>query len=179
MQSTIYTLVIAVLMLSACSPRLSPLTQDMVRSNRWTESDLKQIQFYLSDDIVLTRRVGGNASTIESGEIKIIQGQRVERVVIEKGTPGVALFRPGQTELAISFEASNDRRFLVFGASDQVNGRYVLRAREWQRHSGRVTYEDKLFRVAGSSAYASLLVDVKKVNKTIVEARRAGGRRID
>ncbi|HKK75924.1 MAG TPA: hypothetical protein VJ953_12680 [Saprospiraceae bacterium] len=179
MRKIFYLLFLGFLTLSSCSPRLSPLTENMVRQNRWTEDDLRQIQFYLSDDIVMTRRVGGSASTIESGEIKIINGQKVEQVVIKEGTPGIALFSPNRDEVAVSFEADSDRRFLVFGASDQVGGRYVLRAREWKRRTGTITYEDKLYRVQGNSAYASLLVDLKKVNKTIVDSRRAGGRRIN
>lgn len=179
MKQIFYLSIMGLLTLSSCSPRLSPLTENMVRENRWTEDDLRRIQFYLSEDIVMTRRLGGNASTIESGEVRIINGQKVEQVIIEKGTPGVALFSPNRDEVAVSFEAGSDRRFLVFGSSDRAGGRYVLRAKEWQRRMGTVTYEDKLYRVQGSSAYASLLVDLKRVNKTIVDARRAGGRRIN
>lgn len=179
MKRIFYLLLFGFLTLSSCSPRLSPLTENMVRENRWTEDDLRRIQFYLSEDILMSRRLGGNASTIESGEIKIINGQKVEQVMIKKGTPGIALFSPSRAELAVSFEAGSDRRFLVFGPSAKVGGRYVLRAKEWQRRMGTVTYEDKLYRVQGSSAYASLLVDLKKVNKTIVDSRRAGGRKIN
>lgn len=179
MRKIYYFLFFGILILTSCGRRLSPLTENMVRENRWTENDLQQIQFYLSEDIVMTRRIGGSASTIESGEIKIVNGQKVEQVLIEKGTPGVALFSPSRGALAISFEAESDRRFLIFGASDRMGGRYVLRARDWNRNSGTVTYEGKYYRVQGSNAYASLLVDLKKVNKTIVDSRRAGGRRVN
>ena len=42
-----------------------------------------------------------------------------------------------------------------------------------------VTYEGKKWQVDNNSAYASLLVDLKKVNKVSVDARTAPGRRID
>lgn len=163
---------------SSCSPTLSPLTENLVRENNWTEDDMRKIQFYLSEDIVMTRQLGGSASTIESGEIKIINGRKVEQVVIPKGTPGVAMFSPARDRVAVSFENGSENRFLMFGANDKMGGRFVLLAKEWNRRTGTVTYEEKLYRVEGNSAYASLLVDLKKVNKTIVDSRRAAGRTV-
>ena len=48
-------LFIGLLFLSACSPKLSPFSQRLVDQNAWEEEDLKEIQFYLSDDVVLRR----------------------------------------------------------------------------------------------------------------------------
>jgi hypothetical protein len=179
MKKIIYLLLLATVTFQSCSPKLSPLTDDLVRENNWTEDDLRRIQFYLSEDIVMSRRLGGSASTIESGEIKIINGRKVEQVVIAKGTPGIALFSPSRDRLAVSFENGSDKRYLMFGSNNKAGGRFVLLAKEWKRRAGTITYEEKLYRVEGNSAYASLLVDLKKVNKTIVDSRRAGGRTIN
>ena len=171
--------VVAVLALSACGPTLSPFTESLYKKNQWSEAELKRIQFYLSNDIVMRRELTGAKSEIVSGEIKMIDGRQVEEVAIRKGTPGVLLFLPEKDRFAISFEDGGKERFLVFGPNPKVNGRFVLLASEWKRRSGMVTYEGKKWQVDNNSAYASLLVDLKKVNKVSVDARTAPGRRID
>ena len=164
---------------SACGPTLSPFTEQLYHQNRWTEPELKRIQFYLSEDIVMRRELTGSKSEIVSGEIKMVDGRQVEEVVVRKGTPGVLLFLPEKDRFAISFEAGGRERFLIFGPNPKVDGRFVLLASEWKRRSGMVTYEGKKWRVDNRSAYASLLVDLKKVNRVSVDSRTATGRRID
>ena len=127
----------------------------------------------------MRRELSGSRSEIVSGEIKMVDGRQVEEVVIRKGTPGVLLFMPEKDRFAVSFEDGGRERFLVFGPNPKVNGRYVLLASEWKRRSGMVTYEEKKWQVDNNSAYASLLVDLKKVNKVSVDSRTAPGRRID
>jgi len=165
--------------LSSCSRSYSPFTQKLYDTNRWSESDLKSIQFYLSDDIVLRRQVSNGSSEIISGEIKMVDGKQVEEVFIKKGTPGVLIFVPKENRLAVSFEDKGDRRFLMFGPNPKQGGRYTLRAKEWKRRRGKVTYEDKTYYTEGESAYAALMVDLKKVRKVSVSSRKAGGRKID
>ncbi|MCB0567042.1 MAG: hypothetical protein KDD01_21970 [Phaeodactylibacter sp.] len=164
---------------SACGPTLSPFTEQLYDQNRWSEKELKRIQFYLSEDIVMRRELSGAKSEIVSGEIKMIDGRQVEEVAIRKGTPGVLLFLPEKDRFAISFEDGGKERFLVFGPNPKVNGRFVLLASEWKRRSGMVTYEGKKWQVDNNSAYASLLVDLKKVNKVSLDSRTASGRRVD
>ena len=43
---------IAALVIGACSPSLSPFNQRLIDQNNWSEADLKDIQFYLSNDIL-------------------------------------------------------------------------------------------------------------------------------
>lgn len=163
----------------ACGPTLSPFTERLYEQNKWSENQLKQIQFYLSEDIQLTRAIGAQASEIISGEIKVINGRKVEQVVIPKGTPGVFLFSPKTNRFAVSFEEGSDQRYLMFGPNDRLGGRFVLLAKDWDRRVGKVTYDGKLYRLSSNGAYASLLVDLKKMNKVAVASRRAGGRKVN
>lgn len=161
-----------------CSPRLSPFTQQLYDSNNWTEDDLRQVQFYLSDDVVLRREATSGNSRIEGGEIKMVDGRKVEEIVIRKKTPGVLVFMPKEKRFAVSFETSDDR-FLMFGPNPKAGNRYILLASEWKRNRGKVTYDGKPFYTPSSSAYAALMVDLKKVRKVSVKSRTAKGRKID
>lgn len=176
--NTLFLGVLLSLLFSSCS-NLSYFTQSLYDNAGWQESELKRIQFYLSDDVVLRRQLKGAMSTISSGEIKIIDGRQVEEVVIPKGTPGVLLFLPKEKRFAVSFDASSKDSYLVFGPNPKRKGRYVLLASDWEGRSGTITYEGKKWRTEGSSTYASLMVDLKKINRVSVDSKRAKGRRVE
>ena len=166
-------------LLGSCSPKLTPFTQDLYDENGWTDGDLEKIQFYLSEDIILRRGVTKGYSSISSGKIKIVNGKKIEETKIRKGTPGVFLFRPKEDRFAISFE-TGDKKFLIFGPSQKNNGKYTLRAAEWdkEKRQGQVTYDDKKYYTPSKSAYATLMVDLKKVGNSSIKSRTAKGRTV-
>ncbi len=177
-QNLFFLVLLGFFTLNSCSSRLSHFTQDLYKEQNWTEEDLKKIQFYVSKDIKLKRQLTGGSSEIVSGKIKVENGRKVEVVVIPKGTPGVFVFSPKEERLGISFEDS-DKRFLMFGPSPRNNDRFVLLASDWKRSGGDVTYDGKTWRVDEDAAYAALLVDLRKYQKTDVEARTAKGRKVN
>ena len=174
----IFTILSIVLLGFSCSPHLSPFTQELYQNSNWTVDDLKQIQFYLSKDIVLYRKVSKGESSIHGGKIKIKKGQKIEEIIIEAGTPGVVLFSPKKDRLAVSFESNGNDRFLIFGPNPKVGDRYVLLAKDWKKHRGKISYDDKIYFTDSESAYASLLVDLKKVGKVSHSKRTASGRKL-
>lgn len=161
---------------SSCSPNLAPFTEDLYDDNRWSDAELQQIQFYVSEDIVLRREASDGVSTIESGKIKMVDGRKVEEVVIRKGTPGIFLFKPKEDRFAVSFESGNDNAYLMFGPNPKVRGRYVLLASEWKRRQGTVSYDNRKFYTPTSSAYAALMVDLKRIRRVSTKSRTASGR---
>lgn len=165
--------------LSSCSPSLSPFTKRLYDDQQWQESELKQIQYYLSEDIVLRRQLSSGASKIVSGEIKIVNGREVEEVILRKGTPGVLLFTPDQKKFAVSFESENDEAYLMFGPNPKRGGRYVLLGKDWNKRKGEVTYNGEKYNTTSTSAMATLLIDLEKINQVKVKSREARGRVID
>lgn len=168
-----------VFLLASCGPTLRPFTQDLYEEYGWTEADLQRIQFYVSKDIVLRRQLNTGTTEISSGEIKIVDGKEIEEVIIREGTPGVFLFSPKTNRLAVSFDSGSDTRFLMFGPNPKVNNRFVLLGSDWDRRSGKVTYDGQSYWVDSEVAYASLMVDLKKISKTKIKSTTASGRRID
>lgn len=173
-----YLLVLGLVGFSSCSS-LTPFTQDLYYENDWSDDDLKDIQFYLSEDIILRRGVTEGSSTISSGKIKVVKGEKIEEIKIKRGTPGVFLFRPNDDKFAVSFE-SGDKSFLIFGPSEKKGGEYTLRAAEWDKSKGQgeVTYNGKKYYTPTKSAYATLMVDLKKAGKTDIKSKTAKGRTI-
>ncbi len=166
--------------LSACSPRLSPFTDNLYRNSGWSERDLRKIQFYVSRDIVLQRKIDDTkGSVIEGGRIRVIKGSSFEEIVIRSGTPGAFLFSPDGKRLAISFENGKDPRFLMFGPHEKRDGAYVLLASDWDKDTGAVTYGETSYVTPAASAYATLMVDSRQEGRTTFKVRNAPGRRVD
>jgi len=167
----------AALTLSSCAPSYSPFTQRLYEDYQWEEEELEQIQFYLSDDIVLRREYKGGSSEIIAGEITVVEGREMEEVVIRQGTPGVFLFSPKRNRFAISFDEEGD--YLMFGPNPRLGNRYALLASQWRRNEGVVTYGGRKFRVDSRGSYATLMVDLKRVQRNASNSKVASGRRID
>lgn len=179
MKKILFMVLASTSLLASCSTNLKPFTQRLYDETGWSDNDLKRIQFYLSEDVVLIRDESSQTrSRIRNGEIEIEDGGAVEKVIIRKGTPGVFVFSPKANRLAISFD-KDDEKFLMFGPNPKANNRYLILASEWKKSSGKVTYNGRRYRIDDSDAYATLMVDLKKVRQMKVQSSTASGRRID
>ena len=67
--------------LIACSPTLTPFSQKLYDDQKWSLEELQKIQFYLSDDIVLYRKVASGETTIKNGKIKMVNGEKIEEIL--------------------------------------------------------------------------------------------------
>lgn len=167
-----------ILMLSSCSRNLSYFTEDLYRTNKWSENELQQIQFYLSQDIRLVRSNTRGGSDIDDGQIKIKDSRVVEEVIIRQGTPGTLIFAPNTDRFAVSFDEDPDK-YLMFGPNEKARGRYVLLAKRWRQKGGIITYGDIEYRTGSDSAYAALMVDIKNAQRSIRKSSTASGRKIN
>lgn len=175
-----FLLLSALFLFTACGPRLSPFTQRLYEEQNWDKTDLARIQYYLSEDLVLTRELRDGKSEIRNGQIKIVDGQEVEQIVFKRNTPGVFVFSPKEGRLAVSFE-NNDENYLIFGANPKAGNRYTLLAGEWSRNRrfGKVQYAGRQWRVSTSDAYAAILVPLKRERNRDVNGRVVGGRKVN
>jgi hypothetical protein len=164
-----------VALLWASCASYQPLTEKDRLQNNWTEKQLKQVQYYLSSDIVIQRKLGNETSTIQNGKVRIVNGERIEEVVIKKGTPGVLVFSSVDNRIGISFEDGDDK-FLMFGANKSQGGRYYLLASDWQNQVGKVQYEGKTYFCTPESGKAFLTLDLKKLYQIEKDKRTAKGR---
>jgi hypothetical protein len=159
---------------ASCSSYMSPYTIRVQNDANLTEEQLKQIQFYLSHTIVLYRNINDAQTEITNGELKIENGQQVEEIIIEAGTPGVVSRRDEKGNLLVSFD--NDNNVLRFGINHNNNGRYTLMAKDWMGHTGIVEYGNKEYKTSPQSSYAYLMLNMKQVNNITVDSREATGK---
>jgi hypothetical protein len=165
------------LLLSSCSPVLSPLTTQEKTNKKWSDEDLKKIQLYLSDDIVLQRKLASSSTEIISGQVKIVNGEQVEEVILRRGTPGVLVNVAVDGRLGVSFE-KDDAHYLSFVSNPNEGGKYVLAASEWQNKVGKVKYEDKEWYTNPQYRPVYLQIDIKKLNNIQRDQRIVTGRKV-
>ena len=177
MKHIVYMLIGIWLVMSSCSPTLSPYTNKIQNSLNLNDEKMKGIQFYLSEIVVLSREARQGDATVREGKIRIRNGRKVEEIIFEKGTQGVYLFSPKANHLAISFER-DDNRYLIFGPNPKVRGKYVLLAKDWKDGYGKIRYGENIYQTSTLNARAGLEVDLDKIQKTTVKSRTAKGRSV-
>jgi len=177
MKSTLTLSAFLMLFFASCSYYLSPYTSKIQRETNLSEEQLKKIQFYLEGDIVIYRALGTSETQITGGEIKIVNGEKVEEVVIASGTPGVIIGTQESGKLLVSFES--DGSYLLFGPNGDYGGKYTMMAKEWEGRAGIVDYAGKEYKSTPESIYAYLTVNMEEVNNSTVESKQASGRTID
>ena len=177
-KSLYFYAIAAVVILSSCNS-LTPFTQRLYDENGWEETELKSIQYYVSEDLTLERYLRDGETNISGGKILMKDGRRIERVVIPKGTPGILINMPTETRFGIAFEDGSDARFLRFGPNPKTGNQYVVLAKDWNRGKGKVIYDDKEYTLYTEDEPAKLLVDLRKRGDTDIDSRRAKGRTIE
>lgn len=173
------TLLFAITLFASCTPRFTYFTENLYEKQKWSESDIKRIQFYVSKDIVLTRSLSSKDKTqITNGKITIRDGRKVEQVVIKARTPGVVVLMPNEDRFAVSFENEDDA-YLMFGPNPKYYDRFALLAQDWEKNSGKIHYKGQLYNVDSDAAYAALMVDLRREGVDKYTTKKATGRTVN
>lgn len=168
---------IAMLTMSSCK-NLVPYSDAVKTKYNLSDDQLKHVQFYVSDPIVLQHKITDGSSTqIADGKIKIINGEKVEEIIIRSGTPGV-LVRNDDGKFEVSFEKGDDH-FLRFGSNPSRYNSYVLLASDWKGKIGTVNYAGNKYYTSPESADAILLIDIRKIANYQRDERVAKGRKVN
>jgi hypothetical protein len=162
--------------LSSCK-NLVPYTDAMKNKYGWTDEQIRRIQFYVSHDVVLHREMTKGSTDIVQGKIKTIHGSKVDEVIIPAGTKGVVTDIPNNKKLLVSFEVSDDH-YLSFGVNPNASERFVLLASDWKNEMGKVHYAGNEYYTDPDSKYASLLVDLRKIENMKIKQHVAKGRTV-
>jgi len=165
------------ILLVSCTPRYTYFTESLYEKQNWTQEDVKRIQFYVSEDIVLTRAISDDKTKITEGKIRIINGKKVQQIIIRERTPGVLVMMPEEDRFAISFEEDDDA-YLMFGPNPKYYERFALLAKDWERDRGQVHYKGQLYDVDNSSAFSALMVDLKREGESQYVTKRVQGRTV-
>jgi hypothetical protein len=166
---------LALLTLGSCK-NLVPYTDALKTKYNLTDDQLKHLQFYVSDPITIQRKITDQNNTqVISGKVKIVNGEKVEEVVVPTGTKGVFV-KDDNGKFEISFE-KDDNYYFRFGENPDRYHSYVLLESDWHGKVGTVTYAGNKYYASPGSADAILLIDMHKISNYQKEGHVAKGRK--
>lgn len=166
--------VLVVSMLCSCASKV-PFTASLKSQYGMNEKTLKKVQFYTSQEIVLTQSDGNSSVQTVDGKILVNSTARENRIVIPKNTPCTIEQTLDSTRIKVAFEYGEDK-VLIFGVN--TIGCYSLLAKRWIGKDGFVEYNNSTYMTENSSGSAYLTVKLKKLNQYRNLERKVGGKRI-
>jgi hypothetical protein len=168
--------------LASCASRI-PFTQEVRQEYRLTDTELKSIQFYISDDVVLHRDVTDSKEVgTDRGTLKVKSGRTIEEVFIKAYTPCVVQSVMDK-KLVLSF-GDGPNELLVFGdISDQgVRFRrghyYAMLAAEFRDGRDVVEFDGKEFYVADPGHPVFLLFKMESIREFQRNTKTVKGKRL-
>ncbi len=155
-----------------------PFTHQMRYQHDLSYDELMQLQYYVSQPIVLHREVPSEGANVAKGKLITKSGKLIDEVIVKKGTPGIAV-EVDVDEMAIAFEEGT---YLRFGSPEnghfERGGKYVLLAREWFDDVGILMFDGEYYEAIEKSGYSYLLIDKDSLSEIIRKKRVLEGLKI-
>ena len=170
------------ILLAACGGCTSRIwVTDEVR-NQVGDEGLKQLQIYVSSDIVLQRILKSEETAVTKTHVlRIDKGRKMEEVLIAASTPGV-IVKQDEKRIMVSFEESINGKevFVTFerGVNGYKQGYFMYPDKVNDKGEMIVSYGDQIYVATTDSRRAYLMVDQDKVKVESYEARQVPGRRL-
>jgi hypothetical protein len=180
--SVILCILGSALMFSCSSSRKNfvPFTRDLRAKLDKENIDLRNVQFYIDQKLVLSRNLGDMKVEVKSGVVKLENGHYTNDVIIPAFTPGICNTTEND-KLMISFEKGNND--LAFGpGSGYTFNEFVLYGTEWKNGTAAVTYDSNQFRArcgtCSDVASATLVIRKSELDKIEKKSRTLKGRTV-
>ncbi|MBS1948103.1 MAG: hypothetical protein JST47_10080 [Bacteroidetes bacterium] len=158
-----------------------PFTKQLKDRLEGENVDIKQVQFYVDQKLIMSRYLDNDKAQVTSGVVKLENGRYVNEVVVPPFTPGVCEDIVNGN-LMVNFEKGSSD--LGFGlGSNYSAGQYVLYGYDWKNGTAVVNFDNQKFRVRCGTcpdvASARLLIRKNVVDKFEKKTRVLEGRKVD
>jgi hypothetical protein len=157
-----------------------PFTRELKLKLEKDNIDLKQVQFYVDQKLILSRNLGDQKVEVHSGVVKLENGKFINEVIVPAFTPGVCEATDND-KLMVSFEKGNNN--LAFGPGRGYTfNEYVLYGTEWKNGTASVTFDSNKFRARCGTcqdvASATLVIRKSELDKIDRKIRTLKGRTV-
>jgi hypothetical protein len=189
---TLLAFLAAVLTFSGCASRI-PLTKALIKEYNLTFNDIKRLQLYISDDIILEQEATSvNKDIDQTHSLKKVEDQYIRRIFFNSETPCIALETAAE-RLKVSFEPVDNLTFIYEKSASGSEG-YIFRPvkkvlkdnvpvqvrgnfyNNW-RIIGEQKYGDSTYNVIIKENYPLILVDQASLRTFLLESRTVPGMR--
>jgi len=157
-----------------------PFTKDLYNRLKANNIDIRKVQFFTDQEILLSRNMDMNRTEVVSGVIKFSNGKNIDEIRIPIHTPGVcdSIDYDG---LRINFErGSNDFKFINNKYSPDY---FIFSGNNWQDGSCDVLYNRLVYRAScgtcSSAADIKLVIKQSDLDNTQKKTKVITGRNVD
>jgi hypothetical protein len=176
--------------LFSCASRV-PLTRQLIKEYNLSYNDIKLLQLYISDDIILEQESKSiNKDIDKSYSLKKIEQQYLKRIYFKAQTPCIAV-ECSPDKLVVAFEPLDNLVF-VYNNLDSQEGFYYKpdkKENEWNNKNnqnlfdnykiiGQQKYGDSVYNVIIKNKMPLILVDESNLKNFLVESRTVPGMRL-
>ncbi len=139
--------------------------------------DVKRVQFYTDQKLILTRYLDTGKAEVSSGTIRFINGKKINEIVIPAYTPGI-VESADLNGIRVSFETGSSFLFVPAEGEDK----FVVAGNNWDNGTVEVPYERSIYKASsgptGSVADIKLVIKLADVNTSDKKTRTLSGRKI-
>ena len=161
--------------------RFVPFTRELKQRLERDNVDLKQVQFYIDQKVVMSRNLGNEKVEVHSGVVKFSNGEYINEVIVPAFTPGICESTDNE-KLMISFEKGNNDLAFGLGSGYSAN-EYVIYGFDWKNGSAMVNFDNSRFRARCATcpdlAMAKLVVRKSEIDRVEKKTRVLQGRTVD
>lgn len=171
-------IILSVFTLSSCQKNVY-LTGSLMHQLQENELDLSRIQYYNDNPLYLEREVPSSDANIKSGKVIFKNGRYINRISLEKGTPGV-FQKEENGKLLVSFEKSKEDNSLRFGpvAGEKGEFFYQLVDKEGTSTFSRLDYEGNKYLVIYKKPRMRIMLSKSVLNNLKIKMRTIKGNKV-
>jgi len=152
-----------------------PFTQSLRAEHNLTPLEIKKLQFYVSDPIYLNQSISSGQTEVVRGKLMLKSGKFVEEVIVNRGTPGIAVDVEEQL-VRISFEEKTSLGFVNGLTTDP--DKYFLQLEKTDSGKDAVKFAGAWYEPKEKTPRAHLLIAKGDLSDVVNKRRILPGRRI-
>jgi hypothetical protein len=161
--------------------KLIPFTQELYSKLYQYGLDIKKVQFFIDQKIVLSRVLDSAKASVSSGIIRFQSGRYINEIIIPAQTPCV-LENYDSESLDVSFEAGNNSLKFVTNQPGSIEY-YIFSGVNWENGTAEVTYDNNVYRATCLSCsnltQVRLAVKQADLDKIFKNTRTLQGRKVE
>ena len=158
-----------------------PFTKDLQARLERNNIDVRQVQFYVDQKLILSRYLDNDKTQVSSGKVRLENGKYINEVIINPFTPGVCE-DVSNGNLMISFEKGSSDLGFGLGSGYTAN-QYVLYGYDWRNGTAVVNFDNNKFRARCGTctdvAMARLMIKRDVVGRIEKKTKVLEGRKVE
>lgn len=165
------------LLIFSCGTKVA-VTNQLKEEYDLNERNMKIVQFYTSQTIILQRSKTSGSQGAADGKLVTSKSSEQNRIIIPSNTKCVFDSYGKDGEVFIRFEVGAGKTLKFAVRQGQTNGKYYLVANWKPETGGEIMYGNETYYATPESGSAYLMVVLKKLNKTKRKDRVVKGMKV-